>query len=131
MIAILGLVLLLVAGGIAVSGVMTNPASLSEAFQVLGLQLSGLSSGQLFLFGIIVGFAGMLGLAMLFGTFNRRMASRRSRRALKGSQRETAAAREDSARLTQQLDDEHAGQERAESSGEVATARPAGGQNTP
>ena len=46
------------------------------------------------------------GLAMLFGTFNRRMASRRSRRALKGSQRETAAAREDSARLSQQLDDQ-------------------------
>lgn len=109
MIAILGLVLLLLAGGVAVSGVMTNPAALGEDFQVLGLQLSGLTTGQLFLFGIGVGFAAMLGLAMLFGTFNRRMASRRSRRALKGSQRETAAAREDSARLTQQLDDQHTG----------------------
>ena len=106
MIAILGLILLLVTGGIAVSGVITNPASLGEDFQVFGLQLSGLSTGQLFLSGIIVGFAGMLGLAILFGTFNRRMASRRSRHALKGSQRETAAAREDSARLTQQLDDQ-------------------------
>jgi hypothetical protein len=109
MIAILGLILLLAASGIAASGVISNTGSahlLGEEFQVLGLQLSGLSSGQVFLFGIIAGFAGMLGLAMLFGTFNRRMASRRSRRALKGSQRETATAREDSARLTQQLDDQ-------------------------
>ena len=106
MIVILGLILLLVAGGVAVSGVMTNTASLGEDFLVLGLQLSGLSTGQLFLFGISVGFVGMLGLAMLFGTFNRRIASRRSQRALTGSQRETAAAREDSARLTQHLDDQ-------------------------
>lgn len=106
MIAILGLILLLVAGGIGVSGVLTNTGGLGEDFQVLGLQLSGLSTGQLFLFGIIVGSAGMLGLSMLFGTFNRRSASRRSRRALSGSQRETAVAREDSARLTQQLGDQ-------------------------
>lgn len=109
MIAILGLILLLVAGALAVSGVTTNPAGLGEDFHILGMQLAGLSAGQLFLFGTIVGFAGMLGLAMLVGTFNRRMSSRRSRRALKGSQRETAAAREDSARLTQQLDDQNTG----------------------
>lgn len=109
MIAILGLILLLVAGALAASGVMTNPASLSEDFHIFGMQLAGLSAGQLFLFGTIVGFAGMLGLALLVGTFNRRMGSRRSRRELRGSQRETATARENSARLAQQLDDQHTG----------------------
>jgi hypothetical protein len=47
----------------------------------------------------------MLGLAMLFGTFNRRLASRGSRRELKGSRREGAALRLDRDRLTQELDD--------------------------
>lgn len=107
MTAIFGLILLLLAGGVAVSGTVSNTGSLGEDVQVLGLQLSGLTSGQLFLFGIIVGVVGMLGVSMMFGTVSRRVASRRSGRALKGSQRETAAAREDSARLTQQLDDQH------------------------
>jgi hypothetical protein len=42
---------------------------------------------------------------MLLGTFNRRLASRGSRRALKGSRRESAALRLDRERLTQRLRD--------------------------
>jgi hypothetical protein len=51
---------------------------------------------------------GMLGLAMMFGAVNRRLASRRAQRKLKGSQSESAALREDRDRLTRQLDEEHA-----------------------
>ena len=57
----------------------------------------------------------MLGLSLLLGVFNKRVASRRSRRALKGSQKESQALRTDRDRLTQQLDDEHTEQARAES----------------
>jgi hypothetical protein len=108
MIVILGLILVLAAAGVATAGVATNSGSahsLGDSFAIFGLSPSGLSTGQLFLFGIVVGVVGMLGLAMLFGTFNRRLASRGSRRELKGSRREGAALRVDRDRLTQELDD--------------------------
>ncbi len=112
---IVGLLILLVAIGVGLSGVWANSGSehlLGQDFSVLGLQLSGLTTGQLFLYGIIIGVVGMLGLSLLLGVFNRRLASRRSRRALKGSQKESQALRT----VTQQLDDEHTEQARAESS---------------
>ncbi|MGB7981392.1 MAG: hypothetical protein WCF36_11445 [Candidatus Nanopelagicales bacterium] len=116
---IVGLLILLAAIGVGLSGVLANSGSehlLGQDFSVLGLQLSGLTTGQLFLYGIIIGVVGMLGLSLLLGVFNRRLASRRSRRALKGSQKESQALRTDRDRLTQQLDDEHTEQARAESS---------------
>src|SRR5512144_402514 len=79
--------------------------SSGDSFLIFGQSLTGLSTRQLFLLGIVVGVVGMLGLAMLFGTFNRRLASRRSRRELRGSRREGAALRLDRDRLTQELDD--------------------------
>ena len=109
MIAILGLLVLVIAGLLAVAGVGANSGSahpLGSDFTVAGLHLSGLSTGQLFLYGIVVGAAGMLGLSMLLGTFSRRLASRGSRRELKGSLAQTDALRLDRERLTQQLDDE-------------------------
>ena len=57
----------------------------------------------------------MLGLCLLLGVFTERMASRRSRRELKGSQKESQELRTDRDRLTQQLDDEHTERDRAES----------------
>jgi hypothetical protein len=122
---IAGLLILLAAIGVGVSGVLANSGSehlLGQDFSVLGLQLSGLSTGQLFLYGIIVGVMGMLGLSLLLGVFNRGVASRRSRRALKGSQKESQALRTDRDRLTQQLDDEHV---------EQAGAEPASTANVP
>ena len=116
---IVGFLILLVAVGVGVSGVLSNSGSehlLGQDFAVLGLQLSGLTTGQLFFYGIIIGVVGMLGLSLLLGAFNRRLGSRRSRRALKGSQKESQALRTDRDRLTQQLDDEHAEQARAEMS---------------
>ena len=54
-------------------------------------------------------------LDTLLGTFNRRLASRGSRRALKGSRSESAALRLDRVRLTQQLDDERTEHSRVDS----------------
>lgn len=91
------------------SGVLSNMGAahtLGGDFGVAGLHLSGLSVGQLFLYGIAVGAAAMLGLSMLLGTFSRRMASRGARRDLEGSQRETQALLLDRERLTQQLADQ-------------------------
>jgi membrane protein implicated in regulation of membrane protease activity len=117
-VVIVGLLVLLGAIGVGLSGVLANSGSehlLGQDFNVLGLHLSGLTTGQLFLYGVIIGVVGMLGLSLLLGVFNKRVASRRSRRALKGSQKESQALRTDRDRLTQQLDDEHTEQARAES----------------
>jgi hypothetical protein len=105
---IIGLILVLAAAGVATAGVATNTGSahsVGDSFALFGLSRADLSTGQLFGFGIVVGVVGMLGLALLFGTFNRRLASRRSRRELKGSRSEGAALRLDRDRLTQELDD--------------------------
>jgi uncharacterized membrane protein len=119
MIVIIGLLILIAAAGVAVAGVAANSGTahpLGDAFVIFGQSVTGLSIGQLFLFGIIVGVVGTLALAMLLGTFNRRLASRGSRRALKGSRNESAALRLDRERLTQQLDDERTERSRADSS---------------
>jgi hypothetical protein len=109
MIVIIGLLILITAAGVAVAGVAANSGSahlLGDSFVIFGQSVTGLSIGQVFLFGIIVGVVGMLGLVMLFGTFNARLVSRGSRRALRGSRRESATLRLDRERLTRQLDDE-------------------------
>src|SRR6202795_3711026 len=102
MIAIIGLLVLIAAAVVAVAGVGTNLGSahpLSDNFAIFGQHLNGLSTGQLFLCGIVVGVVAMLGLSLLLGPFTRHMASRGSRRELKGSQRETTDLREDRDRL--------------------------------
>lgn len=109
MIVIIGLLVLIAAVGVAVAGVATNSGSahpLGDSFVIFGQHLTGLSTGQLFAFGIGVGVVGMLGLSMLLGAFTRRLASRGSRRELKTSQRETTDLRLDRDRLSLQLDDE-------------------------
>jgi hypothetical protein len=111
MIVIIGLVLVVAAAGVAVAGVAANNGTahpLGDDFTVLGLHLSGLSTGQLFLYGVVVGVVGMLGLSMLLGAFSRRAASRGSQRELKEARRETTAARRDRDQLARQLDDERA-----------------------
>jgi hypothetical protein len=116
MIVVLGLLVLAVAATISIVAVASNGGGghpLGGDFTVAGLHLSGLSTGQLFLYGVVVGTIGMLGLSMLLGTFSQRMASRSSRRRLKGSQLEAEALRVDHERLSQQLDDERAGNRQA------------------
>jgi hypothetical protein len=95
MIILLGLFILVAAVIAGVAGVLSNSGSghaLTHGFAVLGYHVTG-SAGTLFLYGIVVGVAGLLGLSLLLA--GARRASRRGRagrRGLKQSRRETAAA---------------------------------------
>jgi hypothetical protein len=95
MIIILGLVILIAAVIAGVAGVLGNSGSghaLTHGFAVFGYHVTG-STGTLFLYGIVVGAAGLAGLALLLA--GARRTSRRgrdARRGLKQSRRETAAA---------------------------------------
>jgi hypothetical protein len=68
---------------------------------------------------------------MLLGAFNRRLASRGSRRELKGSRRESAALRLDRERLSQQLDDERAGHLNGHSLNDTSTPVAVKNESTP
>ena len=93
MIVIVGLVVLLVAVIVGFTGVMTNAGAahpLTENFSVFGYHVTG-STGTLFLFGIMVGAVGMLGLSVLLAGARRTAGrGRDARRNLERSQRETA-----------------------------------------
>ncbi len=95
MIIILGLVILVAAVIAGVAGVLSNSGSghaLTHGFAVFGYHVTG-STGTLFLYGIVVGVAGLLGLSLLLA--GARRTARRGRQArpgLKQSRRETAAA---------------------------------------
>jgi hypothetical protein len=133
MIVIIGLLVLIAAAVVAVAGVATNSGSahpLGDNFAIFGQHLNGLSTGQLFLWGIVVGVVGMLGLSMLLGAFNLRLASRGARRALKGSRRESTALRLDRDRLTQQLDNERTGRRADTSSAAGASGAVETGQES-
>jgi hypothetical protein len=95
MIIILGLVILLAAVIVGLAGIFTNSGSthdLTHGFAVFGYHVTG-STGTLFLYGIVVGAIGLLGLSLLLA--GARRSSRRgrvARRGLKQSRRETASA---------------------------------------
>jgi hypothetical protein len=98
MLVIVGLVVLLVAVIVGLTGVLTNagPAHpLTENFSVFGYHVTG-STGTLFLFGIVVGAVAMLGLSVLLGGARRAAGrGRDARHELKRSQRETAFLNQD------------------------------------
>ena len=95
MFIILGLIILVAAVIAGVAGVLSNSGSghaLTHGFAVFGYHVTG-STGTLFLYGIVVGAIGVLGLSLLLA--GARRTSRRgheARRGLKQSRRETAAA---------------------------------------
>ena len=107
MIIVVGLVILIAALVLAVAGVLTNAGSghaLSHDFAVFGYHVTG-STGTLFLYGIVVGAAGLLGLGLLLA--GARRTSRRgrdARRGLRQSRRETAAVSQDRDNLIGQRD---------------------------
>lgn len=105
MIIILGLVILIAAVTAGVAGVLGNSGTghaLTHPFAVFGYHVTG-STGTLFLYGIVVGVIGLLGLSMLLA--GARRTSRRGREARRGlsqSRRETAAVRHDRDDLLEQ-----------------------------
>jgi hypothetical protein len=106
MIIIVGLVILVAALIAGVAGVLGNDGSGHAVahFSVLGYHLTG-SAGTLFLSGIVVGAAGLLGLTLLLA--GARRTSRRgsaARRGLRQSRRETAAASQERDELIGQRD---------------------------
>ncbi|MFZ2177000.1 MAG: hypothetical protein WAW17_23790 [Rhodococcus sp. (in: high G+C Gram-positive bacteria)] len=107
MIIILGLVILLAAVIVGLAGVLTNSGdghALTDGFAEFGYHVTG-STGTLFLYGIVVGAVGLLGLSLLLA--GARRTSRRGRLArhdLKDSRRETADAYQDRDRLAEQRD---------------------------
>ena len=79
MIIIFGLVVLLAAVILGLTGVLTNSGdghALTNEFTVFGYHVTG-STGTLFLYGIVVGAVGMLGLSLLLA--GARRTSRRGR----------------------------------------------------
>ncbi len=107
MLIILGLIILIAAVIVAVAGVTGNGASthpLGHGFAVLGYHVTG-STGSLFLAGIVIGAAGVLGLSMVLS--GARLSFRRgssARQGLQQSRRETAAVTQDRDALIDQRD---------------------------
>jgi hypothetical protein len=104
MIILIGLVILIAAVVVGVAGVLTNGGdahTLTDQFAVFGYHVTG-STGLLFLYGIVVGAVGLLGLSLLVA--GARRTARRghtARSELKQSRRETAAAYQDRDDLAQ------------------------------
>ena len=105
MIVIVGLVVLLAAVIVGFTGVLTNAGAahpLTENFSVFGYHVTG-STGTLFLFGIVIGAVGMLGLCVLLAGVRRTARrGRDARHELKNSQRETAFLNRDRDKLFEQ-----------------------------
>jgi hypothetical protein len=102
---ILGLIVLIAAVVVGVAGVLGNHGvghALVHPFSVLGYHVTG-SEGRLFLYGIVVGAAGVAGLSLLLAAARR--TSRRgsaARRGLRQSRQETADVSRDRDDLLEQ-----------------------------
>jgi hypothetical protein len=98
MLVIVGLVVLLVAVIVGLTGVLTNAGTahpLTENFSVFGYHVTG-STGTLFLFGIVIGAVAMLGLSVLLAGARRTAGrGRDARRDLKRPQNETEFLHQD------------------------------------
>jgi hypothetical protein len=107
MIVIAGLVILVAAVVAGVAGVLANSGhahALTHGFAVFGYHVTG-STGTLFLYGIVLGALGLLGLGLLLaGARRTSRRGREARRGLKQSRRETAAASADRDDLIGQRD---------------------------
>ncbi|MFD4561223.1 hypothetical protein ACFWP5_44090 [Streptomyces sp. NPDC058469] len=114
---ILGLLILVAAVVIGVAGVLSNSGSAHEltgGFSVFGVDVTG-STGTLFLYGVVVGAAALLGLSLLLtGTRRTARRGRSARRGLKQSRLETAAAEQERGVLINERDSARAQTGRAE-----------------
>jgi len=115
MIIVIGLIILVVALILAAVGVQTNMDATAHPggnFAIFGQHLSNPSSGQIFLYGTLVGIAVALGMSILYWALMRRLSARKLRRELKDARNETSALRADLDRISQQLDNERADRRR-------------------
>ena len=97
MFVVLGLIILVAAVVVGVAGVFNNVGSghaLTHSFSVFGYHVTG-STGALFLYGIVVGAAAMLGLGLLLaGARRTSRRGRAARRELKQSRGQTAVSQD-------------------------------------
>lgn len=125
---LLGLVILVAAAIVGVTGVLANSGSgheLTHGLTVFGYHVTG-STGTLFLFGLVVGAIAMLGLSLLLaGTRRASVRGRAARRSLAQSRRETAAAGQERDKLIGQRQSAQSdpAQNTATASGQVAGHR--------
>jgi membrane-bound ClpP family serine protease len=91
---VLGLIVLVAALVVGLAGVLGNAGAehaLNGGFALFGIEVSG-STGTVFLVGIVVGVAAMLGLGLLLaGARRAAVRGRTARRELEQSRRQTAA----------------------------------------
>lgn len=100
---ILGTILLVLAVLITLGTVFTNGTDAPD-LTVLGLSLSGVSIGGLFLAGVVVGVAGMLGLSLLLGGGARKRHKKvQQRREVKAVRGEAETLEQENARLRDEL----------------------------
>ena len=127
MFVVVGVIILIAAVVIGVAGIFNNLGSahaLTHGFSVFGYHVTG-STGVLFLYGIIVGAAALLGLGLLLAAARR--TSRRgrdARRGLKYSRWQTTTNSQDHDRLGQ-TESAHAEATRSETARADETARSA------
>ena len=98
----LGLILLVLCGAATAGVVMqnTDPAALS----VFGQSVSGLTTGTLFLAGVITGALGLLGLMLMFAGASRRRRRRLGRKQeMRAAYGEKETLAEENARLQREL----------------------------
>lgn len=104
MIVIIGLVILAISVLLATLGFVVNSNHpFTGDFAILGQHITGLTTGRLFLFGIIVGLVVALGLSILRGVFSRGIASRELQRELKKANAERDSLRADYERIIGEL----------------------------
>ncbi|MBM7457819.1 hypothetical protein ACIBED_15320 [Rhodococcus coprophilus] len=105
MIIFIGLVLLIAAVVVGVVGVLTNSGdehAITDGFSVFGYDVTG-STGTLFLYGIVVGAVGLLGLALLFsGARRSSRKAKNARREAKDARRQATEAQHDRDRIAEQ-----------------------------
>ena len=124
MFIVLGLIILVAAVVVGVAGVFNNVGSghaLTHGFSVFGYHVTG-STGALFLYGIVVGAAAMLGLGLLLAGARRTShRGRAARRELKQSRGQTAVSQDRD--LTGQRESAQAETARSETARADETAR--------
>jgi uncharacterized membrane protein len=118
---VIGLILLVLAAIVAVIGVVTNlgsAAAMTGGFTIFGFPVGGYT-GWLFLFGVVVGAIGLLGLGIMVRSLGRHRARRRE---FRDTRREAREHRQREEKLAGELEKERAERARLEAASGTAGA---------